>query len=112
MPYRLDSSRGSDTTLDTLSIDTDKHGYISEKVFNVEHHIHDATVPNTNIAKGGAKNDAEGGLAAPGPTNLMDPSSFPDGGLQAWLCLLGAFCAMFVSFGMLIIHATLEQREY
>lgn len=30
---------------------------------------------------------------------IMDPSSFPDGGLQAWLTVGGAWCALFVSFG-------------
>jgi hypothetical protein len=30
---------------------------------------------------------------------MMDPSSFPDGGLQAWLTVGGAWCALFVSFG-------------
>ena len=32
-------------------------------------------------------------------TNPWDPSAFPDGGTEAWLVVLGAFCAMFVSFG-------------
>jgi len=29
----------------------------------------------------------------------MDPASFPDGGAQAWLTVLGASCCMFVSWG-------------
>lgn len=29
----------------------------------------------------------------------VDPSSFPDGGLQAWLVVSGAFCCLFCSFG-------------
>ncbi|KAI4254197.1 MAG: hypothetical protein L6R42_007295 [Xanthoria sp. 1 TBL-2021] len=29
----------------------------------------------------------------------FDPSSFPDGGLQAWLVVSGAFCCLFCSFG-------------
>ncbi|MCJ1249423.1 hypothetical protein MMC30_006647 [Trapelia coarctata] len=29
----------------------------------------------------------------------MDPSSFPDGGLEAWLVVFGGFCCLFVSFG-------------
>ena len=29
----------------------------------------------------------------------FDPSSFPDGGVQAWLSVSGAFCCLFCSFG-------------
>ncbi|KAL8681288.1 MAG: hypothetical protein Q9186_002599 [Xanthomendoza sp. 1 TL-2023] len=29
----------------------------------------------------------------------IDPSSFPDGGVQAWLAVSGAFCCLFCSFG-------------
>ena len=28
-----------------------------------------------------------------------DPSSFPDGGAQAWLAVLGGFCCLFNSWG-------------
>ncbi|KAI0157869.1 monocarboxylate permease-like protein [Hypoxylon sp. FL1284] len=28
-----------------------------------------------------------------------DPAAFPDGGLQAWLCIAGGFCNIFSSFG-------------
>ncbi|KAI9809617.1 MAG: hypothetical protein M1825_000049 [Sarcosagium campestre] len=47
-----------------------------------------------------AKGDVESGTAEkskhpPG----MDPASFPDGGLQAWLVVLGGFCCLFCSFG-------------
>jgi hypothetical protein len=30
---------------------------------------------------------------------MIDPSSFPDGGVEAWVVVLGGFCALFVSFG-------------
>ena len=30
---------------------------------------------------------------------LMDPSSFPDGGIEAWLVVFGAFLILFCSFG-------------
>ena len=29
----------------------------------------------------------------------IDPHAFPDGGLEAWLVVSGAFCCMFCSFG-------------
>ena len=34
-----------------------------------------------------------------GPSGGFDPSSFPDGGLEAWLAVSGAFCCLFCSFG-------------
>ncbi|KAK7705989.1 hypothetical protein SLS57_009906 [Botryosphaeria dothidea] len=44
--------------------------------------------------------DAEKGGPPHAPQNpMMDPKSFPDGGLDAWLCVLGGFCALFCSFG-------------
>ena len=33
------------------------------------------------------------------PPNPWDPSQFPEGGLKAWLVVLGAFCCIFCSFG-------------
>lgn len=36
---------------------------------------------------------------APPGGGMMDPSQFPDGGLQAWLCVLGGFFCLFCSFG-------------
>ncbi|KAL9110111.1 MAG: hypothetical protein Q9227_005305 [Pyrenula ochraceoflavens] len=41
----------------------------------------------------------KGNTPARPPLGLMDPSSFPDGGIKAWSCVLGGFCALFVSFG-------------
>lgn len=35
----------------------------------------------------------------PPPSGKIDPSSFPDGGFQAWLVIVGTFCCLFVSFG-------------
>ena len=29
----------------------------------------------------------------------IDPKSFPDGGLKAWMVVFGGFCGMLVSFG-------------
>src|SRR5690242_3211949 len=33
------------------------------------------------------------------PISPFHPSQFPDGGKDAWLCLLGGFCCLFCSFG-------------
>lgn len=38
-------------------------------------------------------------VASSQPVNLMDPSSFPDGGTKAWTVVFGAFCGLIVSFG-------------
>lgn len=35
----------------------------------------------------------------PPPGTFFDPRENPDGGRQAWLCLLGGFCVLFSSFG-------------
>jgi len=43
--------------------------------------------------------DAEAGAGAGAGANPWHPDAFPDGGAEAWLTVLGSFCAMFVSFG-------------
>ena len=42
------------------------------------------------------------------PPGIMDPASFPDGGVKAWTTVLGGFCALFVSFGGLKHHGSLS----
>ncbi|CAI6335742.1 unnamed protein product [Periconia digitata] len=39
--------------------------------------------------------------SAPEPISPFHPSQFPDGGKDAWLCLLGSACCLFCSFGWL-----------
>ncbi|KAG0642823.1 major facilitator superfamily domain-containing protein [Tuber brumale] len=39
----------------------------------------------------------------PAALPINDPSSFPDGGAAAWLCVLGGFAASFCSFGRFCI---------
>ncbi|KPI35256.1 Riboflavin transporter MCH5 [Cyphellophora attinorum] len=45
----------------------------------------------------------------------LDPASFPDGGLRAWLTVGGCFCAWFVSFGWMqsvgVFQAYYERKE-
>lgn len=48
--------------------------------------------------------DVENGLAKANvddkaKSGMIDPSSFPDGGWEAWLAVSGAFCCLFCSFG-------------
>lgn len=37
-------------------------------------------------------------VATPKDT-VIDPDSYPDGGIEAWTVVFGGFCALFVSFG-------------
>lgn len=36
---------------------------------------------------------------APSAPAAPNPADFPDGGVKAWLCVLGGFCTIFASFG-------------
>lgn len=47
-----------------------------------------------DVEKGGATVATDGRL--PG---AFDPRQNPDGGKQAWLCVVGCFCCLFCSFG-------------
>jgi hypothetical protein len=40
-------------------------------------------------------------LPASGPPSGWDPASFPDGGREAWLVVVGSFLALFCTFGLL-----------
>lgn len=57
------------------------------------------------VQQTGHPTDIEKGCAQAEPTNdapppaAFDPRQNPDGGLQAWLCVLGAFFTLFCSFG-------------
>jgi hypothetical protein len=54
-----------------------------------------------------ASSNSEPEIEAPVPqmkNPMMDPSSFPDGGVKAWSTVFGAWCALFVSFGEFSIY--------
>ncbi|PVI04588.1 MFS general substrate transporter [Periconia macrospinosa] len=46
----------------------------------------------------GSITDSKEAVSAPSPAG-QDPKAFPDGGWEAWLVVLGGFCAAFASFG-------------
>ncbi|CAL8577887.1 hypothetical protein XPA_003699 [Xanthoria parietina] len=50
-------------------------------------------LPESDLEKANSSEDPKPAFAG------FDPSSFPDGGLQAWLVVSGAFCCLFCSFG-------------
>lgn len=47
------------------------------------------------------KTETNTSTTAPEPISPFHPSQFPDGGKDAYLCLLGSFCCLFCSFGWL-----------
>ena len=51
-----------------------------------------------DVADGALGSDVEKAEPAK-PHTGVDPGAFPDGGLEAWLVVSGAFCCMFCSFG-------------
>ena len=81
----------------------------------------DIKATDANIMAGTADEpheaDLEKGEGSQKPANPspFDPSSFPDGGLEAWLAVSGAFCCLFCSFGWInaigVFQAYYEQNE-
>ncbi|KAK0640233.1 Aspyridones efflux protein apdF [Lasiodiplodia hormozganensis] len=59
----------------------------------------DAVKKDANAVDSRVALDVEKGPQLAAPVNPWDPSAFPDGGAEAWLAVLGCFCALFVSFG-------------
>ena len=43
------------------------------------------------------------------PETVSPPNDFPEGGLQAWLVLTGAFLALFASFGFMVSIGTVQE---
>ncbi|KAI0123710.1 major facilitator superfamily transporter [Xylariales sp. AK1849] len=83
----------------TSSPDHDPIGRISSQQRDTEANIYPE--PNNTVQADLEK----GGFAATqkpagGPPPGFAPADFPDGGLDAWLCVLGGFCALFCTFGL------------
>lgn len=63
---------------------------------NLGHDVFDSLTTQQPVNEDPEKQEAE---ARPPVNPMMDPSSFPDGGIEAWTVVFGGFCALFVSFG-------------
>ena len=85
-----DLAKGSDTTLEKDRIETEN----GARVANGSDLSHDGNADNATDNA-----EAEKDAAPPAKNMMMDPSSFPDGGIKAWSTVFGAFCALLVSFG-------------
>ena len=61
-----------------------------------------------------SEKDPEKDSVAPAiPQPVFNPADFPDGGLQAWLCVFGGFCCLFVllqSLDFWMINNTTQVR--
>ena len=77
------------TSTDTQDVKTTDNAGRDEKKIDGDQ-VHD-------VEKGGMAGAEE--EKADKPLSPMDPRSFPDGGLQAWLTVSGGFACLFCSFG-------------
>jgi hypothetical protein len=68
----------------------EKHGLFNEEKGGV------ATAERLAVGDDGQRDDDVVAAASP---PVFDPRDNPDGGREAWLVVLGAFCCMFCSFG-------------
>ncbi|KAK2777178.1 hypothetical protein FQN52_003203 [Onygenales sp. PD_12] len=96
-PQGPGSSRSSATEIPGQS--TPAHQYLkqSEGSSHLSSDISNLRDPEKSL--NGEKDAEKGQPTQAPPSNPMDPSSFPDGGLEAWTVVFGGFCALFVSFG-------------
>jgi hypothetical protein len=57
------------------------------------------TLPAPGLENTNASGDVEKTLASDPKADIFSPGPPPDGGLAAWLVVLGGFCTVFASFG-------------
>ena len=97
-----DESSGSSASLDEKKSADHQHALpgqgAPEDVQDTEANVLPDTSAETkelDLEKAGAK------VQPPKTLGPMDPSSFPDGGMEAWLVVTGGFACLFCSFGWL-----------
>ena len=99
----------SDTSSVTVSSlnDVDKEKTDEHKSHDIDHKvaIADEEVQNATEQKGATNNQPPPAQAV----SPMHPSQFPDGGLQAWLCVAGGSACLFCSFGWINAVGVFQQ---
>ncbi|KAL3426234.1 monocarboxylate permease-like protein [Phlyctema vagabunda] len=99
----LDSSTSSTVGSETIRNDTDKsyeEDGIRAKQDGEARQDTKTHTKATNDIQSATLADVEKGTAAQPPTRGgINPADFPDGGLEAWLVVLGGWCCLFCSFG-------------
>ena len=64
--------------------------------------------PSVRNSASGDDSGAEGGTRAEAEADAEDDADFPEGGLAAWLVVLGSFCAMISVYGIINSAAVFE----
>lgn len=86
----------SETTITNTTTHESKHTESHAERGQTSHDGSNGSFGSTQIEAGAAGNTEKTGPSASQETE----SACPDGGLQAWLVVLGGFCAHFCTFGL------------
>ena len=93
---------GSKEEEQNRQFEMDSAGRVKDEVYIPHNQSTEAGIPPT-IPNNPKESDSELAMSTSSKEeakpNMMDPASFPDGGLHAWLTCVGGFCCLFVSFG-------------
>ena len=106
----MDDSSGTEATMDNEKHSTDHRHSIS-------HNSDPKEQTEANILPDTADESQDMDLEKAQPDEKpkapagFDPSSFPDGGMEAWLAVSGAFCCLFCSFGWINGNTTPHSRS-
>ena len=94
----MDDSSGTEATIDNEKHSTD-HRRSTSHDFNPKDQTEANILPETADEPQDADLEKAQPEEKPKAPAGFDPSSFPDGGMEAWLAVSGAFCCLFCSFG-------------